>query len=141
MFWLMFRNIASDGFVFEDPVNTGVLSQPGCVLASPAWENTATNVSQDYVYSWTRDAAITAIELAAGPLPTSQPLIDYVQLAQTCRTSASSIGHFDRVIPHQRHAAGLDRPDRRAGPADPGHRADVRPARRRDAEKTRKRTG
>ena len=29
MFWLMFRNIASDGFVFEDPVNTGVLSQPG----------------------------------------------------------------------------------------------------------------
>jgi hypothetical protein len=40
MFWLMFRNIASDGFVFEDPVNTGVLSQPGCVLASPSWENT-----------------------------------------------------------------------------------------------------
>ena len=31
MFWLMFRNVASDGFVFEDPVNTGVLSQPGCV--------------------------------------------------------------------------------------------------------------
>ena len=43
LFWLMFRNIASDGFVFEDPLNTGVLSQPGCVLASPAWENTATN--------------------------------------------------------------------------------------------------
>ena len=41
MFWLMFRNIASDGFVFEDPVNTGVLSQSGCVLASPSWENTA----------------------------------------------------------------------------------------------------
>jgi glucoamylase len=36
MFWLMFRNIASDGFVFEDPVNPGVLSQPGCVLASPS---------------------------------------------------------------------------------------------------------
>jgi glucoamylase len=97
MFWLMFRNVASDGFVFEDPVNTGVLSQPGCVLASPAWENTATNVSQDYVYNWTRDAAIAAIELAAGPLPTSQPLIDYVQFAQTCQTSASSIGHFDRA--------------------------------------------
>ena len=97
MFWMMFRNIASDGFVFEDPVNTGVLSQPGCVLASPAWENTATNVSQDYVYSWTRDAAITAIELAAGPLPTTQPLIDYVQFAQTCQNSASSIGHFDRA--------------------------------------------
>ena len=97
MFWLMFRNIASDGFVFEDPVNTGVLSQPGCVLASPSWESTATNVSQDYVYNWTRDAAITAIELAAGPLPTTQPLTDYVQFAQTCQNSASSIGHFDRA--------------------------------------------
>jgi len=97
MFWLMFRNIASDGFVFEDPVNTGVLSQPGCVLASPAWENTATNVSQDYVYNWTRDAAITAIELAAGPLPTTQPLTDYVQFAQTCQNEANAIGHFDRA--------------------------------------------
>jgi glucoamylase len=97
MFWLMFRNIASDGFVFEDPVNTGVLSQPGCVLASPSWENTATNVLQDYVYNWTRDAAIAAIELAAGPLPTTQPLIDYIQFAQTCQNSASSIGHFDRA--------------------------------------------
>jgi hypothetical protein len=48
MFWLMFRNIASDGFVFEDPVNTGVLSQPGCVLASPSWENTATDVDQEH---------------------------------------------------------------------------------------------
>ena len=97
MFWLMFRNIASDGFVFGDPVNTGVLSQPGCVLASPSWENTATNVSQDYVYNWTRDAAIAAIELAAGPLPTTQPLIDYVRFAQTCQNSASSTGHLDRA--------------------------------------------
>src|SRR5271156_3556836 len=97
MFWLMFRNIASDGFVFEDPVNTGVLSQPGCVLASPSWENTATNVSQASVYNWTRDAAITAIELAAGPLPTTRPLIGYVQFAQACQNSASSIGHFDRA--------------------------------------------
>ena len=47
MFWLMFRNVASDGFVFEDPENTHALSQPGCVLASPSWENTATNVKQE----------------------------------------------------------------------------------------------
>jgi len=93
MFWLMFRNVASDGFVFEDPVNAGVLSRPGCVLASPTWENSATNVTQDYVYNWTRDAAIVAIELAAGPLPTSQPLIDYVQFAQLCQNSG---GDFDR---------------------------------------------
>ncbi len=94
MFWLMLRNVASDGFVFEDPVNAGVLSQPGCVLASPSWENSLTHVSQDYVYNWTRDAAIVAIELAAGTLPTSQPLIDYVQFAQICQNSG---GDFDRA--------------------------------------------
>ena len=93
MFWLMFRNVASDGLVFEDPVNAGVLSKPGCVLASPSWENTATHVSQDYVYHWTRDAALVAIELAAGPLPTTQPLADYVTFSQTCQNSG---GDFDR---------------------------------------------
>ncbi len=100
MFCLMFRNVASDtsdGLVFEDPVNAGVISQPGCVLASPSWENTATHTSQDYVYNWTRDAAIVAIELGAGPLPTNQPLIDYVQFAQTCQNSAANFGHFDRA--------------------------------------------
>jgi glucoamylase len=97
MFWLMFRNVASDGFVFGDPVHTGVLSRPGCVLASPSWENTATHVSQDYVYNWTRDAAIAAAELAAGPLPTGEPLADYVRFAQACQNSASGIGHFDRA--------------------------------------------
>ncbi|MGO9781798.1 MAG: glycoside hydrolase family 15 protein [Streptosporangiaceae bacterium] len=97
MFWLMFRNVASDGFVFEDPENTHSLSQPGCVLASPSWENTATNVNQDYVYNWTRDAAIVAIELAAGAVPTSQPLIDYVQFAQASQNSANAFGHFDRA--------------------------------------------
>jgi glucoamylase len=90
MFWLMFRNVASDGLVFEDPVRAGV-------LASPSWENTATHVTQDYVYNWTRDAAVVALELAAGPLPTSQPLTDYVQFAQTCQTTAGGIGHFDRA--------------------------------------------
>jgi glucoamylase len=65
MFWLLFRNLGSDGLVFEDPVNTGVISRPGCVLAAPAWENSVTHVTQDYVYNWTRDAAIVAIELAA----------------------------------------------------------------------------
>ena len=73
MFWLMFRNVASDGLVFEDPVRTGVLSQPGCVLASPSWENTATHVTQDYVYNWTHDAAVVALELAAGGLSTAIP--------------------------------------------------------------------
>ena len=38
-----------------------------------------------------------AIELAAGPLPTNQPLIDYVQFAQVCQNSAAAFGHFGRA--------------------------------------------
>ena len=103
MFWLMFRNVASDGLVFVSPPDGSnqpsppVLSLPGCILASPTWENTGTHVNQDYVYNWTRDAAVVAVELAAGPLPTNQPLIDYVQFAQTCQNSATAIGNFDRA--------------------------------------------
>ena len=97
MFWLMYRNVASDGLVFDDPVNAGVTSLPGAVLASPSWENSASHVTQDYVYHWTRDAAIVAIELswayANGTLPDNQPLIDYVSFSQTCQQSA---GDFDR---------------------------------------------
>src|SRR5579863_9497797 len=98
MFWLMFRNVASDGLVFEDPVHAGIISAPGCVLASPSWENTATHVTQDYVYHWTRDSAIVALELAwayaSGTLPDNQPLIDYVTFSKTCQQSA---GDFDRA--------------------------------------------
>jgi glucoamylase len=87
MFWLMYRNVASDGMVFDDPVNPGIVSAPGCVLASPSWENSATHVTQDYVYHWTRDAAIVALELAwayaDGTLPDNQALIDYVRFSQT----------------------------------------------------------
>jgi glucoamylase len=103
MFWLMFRNVTSDGLVYETPPDDNnqpsppVQSQPGCILASPTWENTGADVNQDYVFNWTRDSAVVAIELAAGPLPTNQPLIDYVQFAQTCQISASAIGHFDRA--------------------------------------------
>ena len=108
MFWLMFRNVASDGLVFDDPVNNGIISRPGCVLASPSWENTATHVTQDYVYHWTRDAAIVAVELsaayAAGTLPDNQPLIDYVTFSQTCQQSQ---GDFDRA---SFHIDGTQRP-------------------------------
>jgi glucoamylase len=117
LFWLMFRNIASDGLVFDDPVNAGIVSAPGCVLASPSWENTATHVTQDYVYHWTRDAAIVALELAwaysAGTLPTTQPLTDYVTFSQTCQQSA---GDFDRA---SFYVNGTQRPwtDQTDGPA------------------------
>jgi glucoamylase len=117
MFWLMFRNVASDGLVFDDPVNAGIVSAPGCVLASPSWENTATHVTQDYVYHWTRDAAIVAVELSAayanGALPDNQPLIDYVTFSQTCQQSA---GDFDRA---SFYINGTQRPwtDQTDGPA------------------------
>ena len=117
MFWLMFRNVASDGLVFDDPVNAGILSAPGCVLASPSWENTATHVTQDYVYHWTRDAAIVALELSAayasGVLPDNQPLTDYVAFSQTCQQSQ---GDFDRA---SFYIDGAQRPwtDQTDGPA------------------------
>jgi glucoamylase len=51
MFWLMFRNVASDGLVFDDPVNAGIISSPGCVLASPSdhpWPATTANFAELY---------------------------------------------------------------------------------------------
>jgi glucoamylase len=117
MFWLMFRNVASDGLVFDDPVNEGIVSAPGCVLASPSWENNATQVTQDYVYHWTRDAAIVIRELSAaysaGTLPGNQPLIDYVQFSQLCQNSP---GDFDRA---SFYINGTQRPwtDQTDGPA------------------------
>jgi len=103
MFWLMFRNVASDGLVFDDPVHQGIVSAPGCVLASPSWENSETLVTQDYVYHWTRDAAVVAVELAyaysAGILPDNQPLVDYVTFSQACQQAGqqNGDGDFDRA--------------------------------------------
>jgi glucoamylase len=59
----MFRNVASDGFVSEDPdpAREDVLSAPGCILAAPRY--TQTHPGQDYVYNWTRDAAVVAANL------------------------------------------------------------------------------
>src|ERR1700689_537582 len=117
MFWLLFRNVASEGLVFDDPVNAGIVSAPGCVLASPSWENSETHLTQDYVYHWTRDASIVALELAwayaNGTLPDNQPLIDYVLFSQTCQQSA---GDFDRA---SFYIDGTQRPwtDQTDGPA------------------------
>jgi glucoamylase len=116
MFWLMFRNVASDGLIFADPVNQGVLSRPGAVLASPTWENTATHVTQDYVYHWVRDAAIVVMELASGPLVTNQPLINYVTFSQACQDAATTIGHFGRAA-FTVNASPRDWSDQTDGPA------------------------
>jgi glucoamylase len=98
MFSLLLRNVASDGFLFQDPV-TGQESSPGCVVAAPSFPANTPGVDQDYVYNWTRDAAITAMAIAAANLPTRpgagvQTLIDYVRFAHTCQVNATpTLGH------------------------------------------------
>lgn len=95
MLMLMMRNVTSDGFVVEDPDAPGVYSLPGCVIAAPSFPANTPGVDQDYVYNWVRDAAITAIEIAAADLPTigggMQTLIDYVHFAATCYNNAAPI--------------------------------------------------
>lgn len=97
MYALMVRNIASAGFPFTDSTHTRT-SRPGCVLAAPSYPANAPGVSQDYVFHWVRDAAITALELAAAEPPVpgepAPALIDYVMFAQTCQATASpTMGH------------------------------------------------
>jgi glucoamylase len=94
MFSLMLRNVSSDGFQFADPTDPTKFSKPGCVIAAPSFPANQPGVDQDYVFNWTRDAAITAIELAAAEMPTRpgagvQPLIDYVNFAKICQDNAA----------------------------------------------------
>jgi glucoamylase len=94
MFSLMLRNVASDGFLFEDPNDPQSFSLPGCIIAAPSYPANTAGIDQDYVYNWTRDAAIAAMEIAAANVPTAsgsgvQPLIDYVDFAQTCQNNAT----------------------------------------------------
>ncbi|MEN3361626.1 MAG: glucoamylase [Mycobacteriales bacterium] len=94
MYALMLRNVASDGFQFTDPADPGTFSKAGCIIAAPSYPASQPGVDQDYVFNWTRDAAITAIELAAASVPTrpgaaDQGLIDYVTFAKTCQDNAT----------------------------------------------------
>jgi glucoamylase len=94
MFSLMFRNVCSDGFRFTDPADPRQFSAPGCVVAAPAYPANDPGVDQDYVFNWVRDAAITAMEIAAAAMPVRpgggvQPLIDYVTFAKTCQDNAA----------------------------------------------------
>jgi glucoamylase len=101
MFSLMLRNIASDGYVFEDPLTPGQFSKPGCILASPSYPADLVTVDQDYVFNWTRDAAITAIELVAANMPTNKVLSDYINFANICQNSGAPIGHACYTIEGQ----------------------------------------
>jgi glucoamylase len=97
MYALMLRNISSDGYPFTDSSHT-LLSKPGCVIAAPSYPANSPEIRQDYVFNWTRDAAITALEVAAaspsGPEITVEALVDYVDFAQLCQLNATpTLGH------------------------------------------------
>jgi len=116
---MMLRNVTSDGYVIEDPVDPGQYSAPGCVIAAPSFPANTPGVDQDYVFNWVRDAAITAIEIAAARLPAASGggvpmLTDYVTFAQLCQTNAHpSLGHACFTV------AGQSRPwtEQNDGPA------------------------
>jgi glucoamylase len=93
MFHLMMRNVAGAGIVYSDPVAPERLSQPGCVLASPSFPQDPGSGKQNYVNNWTRDAAITMMEITAQGAPVTgnevrQRMIDYVAFADTCQLGA-----------------------------------------------------
>jgi glucoamylase len=107
MYALMVRNLASDGFVFVDPLDAGHFSSPGCIIAAPSYPGELSTVDQDYVFNWTRDAAIAAFELAVAAMPVrpgsaAQPLVDYATFARSCQTSnPPTIGHACYTIEGQ----------------------------------------
>lgn len=100
MLTLMLRNVATADYAIPDPHAPGSFSKPGCVIASPSYvgyPGDVAVVSQDYVFNWTRDAAITMSELIsadAGLLPAqslSDLLATYVSFAQACQESDLSL--------------------------------------------------
>jgi len=91
LFPLMLRNVSSDGFVFTDPTDPNRFSAPGCVIASPSFDRNLSSLRQDYVYNWTRDAAVTAIEIAAIDNPAAGVLDDYVSFADRCQRGAPTV--------------------------------------------------
>lgn len=96
MFALMLRNMASEGIVFVDPLEPDRCSRPGCILASPSYPEPGRPGEQSYVFNWTRDAALVAIELAAPGAPifaaeVRQRLADYVAFARVCQRTAPRI--------------------------------------------------
>jgi glucoamylase len=122
MFSLMQRNLATNGFVMADHNAPGNFSLPGCVLASPSWATYPGNVasiSQDYVFHWTRDAAITVWALLA-QVPTqvpaevaSQILSKYVDFASTCQAGGGILGQA-KYTPEGGPTGAVDESD---GPA------------------------
>lgn len=115
---LMLRKMASDGFVFTYPADPGRFSAPGCILASESYPLDLTTVNQNYIYNWTRDSAVTAIEIAEAQLPVagagSGPLIDYVTFARLCQSNAPTLAKASYTIEGQGRENWVEQND---GPA------------------------
>jgi len=93
MFDLMLRNVTSTKIVYADPAHGDVLSKAGCVLASPSLPADLGSGWQNYVHNWTRDAAITMMEIIAPGSPISDAEVakrmsDYIEFANLCQQSA-----------------------------------------------------
>jgi glucoamylase len=125
MLQLMLRNVATDGFTFVDPTTSSDrsprLSRPGCILASPSYPATLVRTDQDYVYHWTRDGAIAAVEMATNPMfltpaGVCQQLCAYVAFSQLCQASGTTAGHFYRAA-YQIDGTVRDWSDQKDGPA------------------------
>lgn len=99
MFSLMLRNVAAEGYCFSDPMATGGVSAPGCIIAAPSRPDDVGSGFQDYVFNWPRDAALVAMEMAAtsllspGPTGARQPLVDYVNFVALCQKSGAPLDH------------------------------------------------
>jgi glucoamylase len=125
MFSLMLRNIVTRGCVTADHNEQGVpggYTAPGCVLASPSWPSYPGNVApiiEDYVFNWTRDAAVTmsvVLNEAPGQIPTAGAadlVAAYVNFARTCQTSGGVIGQA-HYTPEGESTNSIDESD---GPA------------------------
>lgn len=122
MLVLMLRNVATDGYRFSHPEpkpepDTVRYSQPGCILASPSYPAEQHAINQDYVYNWTRDAAVTVVELALaqGPLAqgVQQNLADYLAFAEACQHADAPLTRGSYEIA----ATARDWSDQSDGPA------------------------
>jgi glucoamylase len=92
---LMLRNIAGTEYRFVDPYDASITAEPGCIIASPSYPEGDPNTTQDYVHNWTRDAALTAMELEAQGLATDDFAGDYVAFAALCQQRARDAAKFD----------------------------------------------
>jgi glucoamylase len=95
----MRRNVAGHVGRFHDANDVTVPAAAGCVIASPSYPMADPGLTdQNYVFHWIRDAAITAMELAAAPTPDSsgvdRTLCEYVAFSQVCQDNAVAADRF-----------------------------------------------